>query len=47
MVTFKNSGQEVAVHSLTHPFLEQLTSNIVIKEIMKDREKPIRQEGMV
>lgn len=41
--TYKNSGQEVAVHSLTHPFLEQLPSNIVIKEIMKDRENLEKQ----
>lgn len=40
---YKNSGQEVAVHSLTHPFLEQLSSNLVIKEVMKDRENLERQ----
>jgi hypothetical protein len=35
---FQNSGQEIAVHSLTHPFLEQLPGNLVIKEITEDRE---------
>lgn len=41
--TFKNSGQEIAVHALTHPFLEQLPIDLVVKEIMKDRENLERQ----
>ncbi|EKQ50478.1 MULTISPECIES: polysaccharide deacetylase family protein [unclassified Clostridium] len=41
--TYINSGQEVAVHSLTHPFLEQLPSNLIIKEIMQDRENLEKQ----
>ena len=32
-----NSGHEVAVHSYTHPFLEQLDSSEVIYEITQDR----------
>lgn len=40
---YKNSGQEVAVHSLTHPFLEQLPANLVVKEIMEDRENLEKQ----
>ena len=34
---YSESGQEVAVHSLTHPFLEQLPPNICSKEICEDR----------
>lgn len=36
--TFKGTNLEIAVHALTHPFLEQLPSNMVINEIIKDRE---------
>ncbi len=36
--TYMNSGHEVALHALTHPFLEQLPVNMVINEVMKDRE---------
>lgn len=32
-----NSGNEVAVHSLTHPFLEKLDSAEIIYEITEDR----------
>ena len=45
--TFMNSGQEVAVHSLTHPFLEQLPINMVVKEIIKDRENLETQFGTI
>jgi peptidoglycan/xylan/chitin deacetylase (PgdA/CDA1 family) len=34
---YKDSGHEVAVHGLTHPFLEQLPSNIASYEITQDR----------
>lgn len=34
---YTHSGMEVAVHSLTHPHLEQLPSNIGTFEIMQDR----------
>lgn len=36
--TFLSSGQEVAVHALTHPFLELLPAERVVYEIAKDRE---------
>ncbi|MEQ8198664.1 MAG: polysaccharide deacetylase family protein, partial [Clostridiaceae bacterium] len=45
--TFAESGQEVAVHSLTHPFLEQLPVYMVINEIMKDRENLENQFGTI
>ena len=35
---YTNSGHEVAVHALTHPFLEKLTKTEVLKEILADRE---------
>jgi peptidoglycan/xylan/chitin deacetylase (PgdA/CDA1 family) len=34
---YSNSGHEVAVHGLTHPFLEQLPANVCSKEIGEDR----------
>ena len=34
---FKNSNHEVAVHTLTHPFLEQLPSHMVVNEVLNDR----------
>ncbi len=45
--TFLNSGQEVAVHSLTHPFLEQLPVGMMANEILKDRENLERQFGTI
>jgi peptidoglycan/xylan/chitin deacetylase (PgdA/CDA1 family) len=45
--TFMNAGQEVAVHSLTHPFLEQLPIDMVINEIIKDRENLETQFGTI
>lgn len=44
---YKDSGHEVAVHALTHPFLEQLPSNLVIKEIMEDRKNIERLFGKI
>lgn len=44
---FLNSGQEIAVHSYTHPFLEQLPSAMMIKEIIEDREKLEEQFGTI
>lgn len=35
--TYQNSGMEVAVHGLTHPYLEQLPANMCAYEIMQDR----------
>ncbi len=34
---YLNFGHEVAVHALTHPFLEQLPINMVVREIIQDR----------
>ncbi len=34
---FVNSGMEVAVHGVTHPFLEQLPENICTYEVLQDR----------
>ena len=34
---YKNSGMEVAVHGLTHPFLEQLPANLCTYEVLQDR----------
>lgn len=46
---FANSPHEVAVHTLNHPFLEQLPTNMVLEEVLSDRKnieemfgKPIR-----
>ena len=40
---YSNSGHEVAVHSLTHPFLEKLQSPNVLSEILEDRKNIERQ----
>lgn len=34
---FANSPHEVAVHTFSHPFLEQLPTNMVIEEVISDR----------
>ena len=34
---YKSSGMEVAVHGLTHPFLEQLATGCCVHEILTDR----------
>ena len=46
---FANSPHEIAVHTLNHPFLEQLPTNMVLNEVLNDRKnieemfgKPIR-----
>lgn len=36
---FADSGQEVAVHGYTHPWLEQLPVPMAMNDLMKDREK--------
>ncbi len=36
--TFTGSGMEVAVHGMMHPFLEQLPTNLGLRDILKDRE---------
>ncbi len=47
MDTYLNSGHEVAVHSLTHPFLEQLPVGMVASEIIKDRENLESEFGTI
>lgn len=44
---YKDSGMEVAVHGLTHPFLERLPDNLCIAEITKDRENLEKQFGVI
>ncbi len=45
--TFKDSGQEIAVHSLTHPSLDKLPTNMVINEILLDRKNLEEQFGTI
>jgi len=45
--TFLKSGQEIAVHSLTHPFLEQLPTHLAVSEIIRDRENLEKQFGTI
>ena len=35
--TYANSGHEVAIHALTHPFLEQLPDTMAAYEVFEDR----------
>jgi len=42
-----NSGHEVAVHGLTHPFLEKLDTAEVIHEITEDRKNIENQYGTI
>lgn len=42
---YTNSGHEVAVHALTHPFLEQLKAAEVLTEILEDRKNIESQYG--
>ena len=44
---YTESGHEVAVHSLTHPFLEKLSQPAVIEEIMADRRNIERDYGTI
>lgn len=44
---YPSSGQELAVHTYTHPFLEKLSSDEVITEIMRDRENIEKQYGAI
>lgn len=45
--TFITSGQEVAVHALTHPFLEQLAMPVIVNEVITDRENLEKQFGTI
>ena len=42
---YTDSGHEVAVHALTHPFLERLKSAQVLTEILEDRKNIESQYG--
>lgn len=44
---YLNSGHEVAMHGLTHPFLEQLDSSEVVYEITEDRKNIENQFGTI
>ena len=44
---FGDGRHEVAVHSLTHPFLETLTPSAVAYEVIKDRENLEKQFGKI
>jgi hypothetical protein len=44
---YKNSGHEVAVHALTHPYLEKLPSNVVAYEVIEDRHNIERLFGTI
>ena len=44
---YSNSGQEIAIHTLTHPFLEKLPGNRVAYEVLKDRENLENQFGTI
>lgn len=44
---YKDSGMEIAVHGLTHPFLERLPDNLCLAEIIKDRENLEKQFGVI
>ncbi len=37
LALYKNSGMEIAVHGLTHPFLEQLPKEMCTYEVLQDR----------
>ena len=44
---YTNSGHEVAVHGVTHPFLEKLTKTAVLTEILEDRRNIEAEYGTV
>ena len=44
---FAGSGQEVAVHSRTHPYLEQQPLSVAMTEILEDRKRLEQIFGMV
>ena len=44
---YKNSGHEVAVHSLTHPRLEEIPSDELLEEILEDRKNIEEQYGTI
>lgn len=44
---YGNSNHEVAVHALTHPFLERLSSSEIIYEITEDRKNIEKDYGTI
>ncbi len=44
---YSGSGMEVAVHGLTHPWLEKMSSAECVREIIKDRENLEEQFGTI
>ena len=44
---YTNSGHEVAVHSLSHPFLNKVKSDEVIYEVIEDRKNIEKQYGVI
>ena len=44
---FANSNHEVAVHTISHPFLEQLPTNMVLEEVLADRKNIEEMFGKV
>ena len=44
---YKNSCHEVAVHALTHPFLDRLKMDEIITEVMEDRRNIEKQYGTI
>ena len=47
LALYANSGHEVAVHGLTHPWLEQLPVNIASYEVLEDRRNIERLFGTI
>ncbi len=44
---YKESGMEVAVHALTHPFLQELPPVVCVREVFRDRENLEEQFGCI
>jgi len=44
---FKDSGQEIAVHTLTHPHLESLPVAAVLNEVLEDRKRLEEMFGVI
>lgn len=44
---YTNSGHEVAVHGLTHPFMQKLKSDELLTEVLEDRRNIEREFGML
>ena len=44
---YTNSGHEVAVHGLTHPFMQKLKSDELLTEVLEDRRNIEREFGVL